>query len=290
MYLQEKTFEILENTNLNWSVNKKPLLSNCGLSTESFGLFRNDNNKWLGTVGKRYVPYQNAALVETIVKASEGISNTIVGGSFGQGKKVYLQISLEDKQIENDTVKRYITAINSHDGSTSIAFGSTNTVVVCTNTFYIAYKQLSKVRHTLKAEEKIEMARKELMRSINSDNELMENYERMTEHPVDKPIFSKIIDTLFKESMEKNRGEISTRKANQMNKFNNVLEQELASHGNTLWGLFNAVTYYTNHIKPRDKNKKDEYVMTGEGAKLNFSTYQDIMNFINSKEKKVFQM
>jgi hypothetical protein len=59
MTKQEKTFNLLEATGLNWSVNKAELFSAEGLQTESFGIFRNDNSQWLGTVGKKYVPMQN---------------------------------------------------------------------------------------------------------------------------------------------------------------------------------------------------------------------------------------
>ena len=57
--MHEKTFNLLEATGLNWTVNKLPLYSKDGLTTESFGIFRNDNNNWLGTVGKRYEEMQN---------------------------------------------------------------------------------------------------------------------------------------------------------------------------------------------------------------------------------------
>ena len=56
----EKTFEVLQNTELNWNVIKKPLFTEDGLTTESNGLFRSDNNKWLGTVGNQYEVYQNS--------------------------------------------------------------------------------------------------------------------------------------------------------------------------------------------------------------------------------------
>ena len=49
----EKTFNVLQDTGLNWSVEKKPLVSEDGLPTESYGIFRNDNNAWLGTAGER---------------------------------------------------------------------------------------------------------------------------------------------------------------------------------------------------------------------------------------------
>ena len=44
MDLQNQTFELLEQTTTNWTVNKLPLVTKNGLSTESYGMFRNDNN------------------------------------------------------------------------------------------------------------------------------------------------------------------------------------------------------------------------------------------------------
>jgi hypothetical protein len=40
--------------------------------------------------------------------------------------------------IGRSEVKRWLTCLNSHDGSTSVGFGSSNTVVVCQNTFFRA--------------------------------------------------------------------------------------------------------------------------------------------------------
>lgn len=283
----ERTFNILEETNLNWTVSKKPLITEVeGLTTNSFGLFREDTKKWLGTVGKQYAPYQNSSLVETIVKASHNINTDISGGSLSGGKKVYLQLQLEDEQIENDTVKRYITALNSHDGTTSIAFGSSNTVVVCQNSFYMAYKDLNKVRHTHTADAKIKIIREKLENAMLSDSLLMDNYKRMTEAPIEKSIVKTILSEIFSENFDNGlTKDISSKKRNQMKTFNTVIEKECASHGASLWGLFNAVTYYTNHIKPKNKNEKTEYIMTGAGAKLNFKTYENIINYMDSKQK-----
>lgn len=285
-----EVLELLERTNLNWSVNKEPLITVDGLKTESFGLFRNDNENWLGTVGNRYEVYQNASLAETMVKASQGIvdAENIVGGLLRGGKKVYLQIPLDDEQIETDTVKRYITALNSHDGSTSIGFGSSNTVVVCSNTFHRAHKELNKFRHTESAERQVEKAQEQLRMAILKDNSLMEDYKRMTDHKIDLSLFGDIVQKLFKVELNASSKDVSTRTKNKVTSFKNVIESELASHGETLWGLFNGVTYFTNHIETKGKNlsERKEHLISGGGYTKNLMTFNEIMAFIDNKSKK----
>ena len=156
----EKTFDVLESTGLNWSVEKKPLVSQDGLPTESYGIFRNDNNQWLGTAGERYTPYQNSQLVERMVELTDVAGIPITkGGELQGGKKIYLQAELEQERVGASNIKRFITAMNSHDGSTSIAFGIANKVIVCSNGFYRTLKEMkSKHRHTRNAEESISIS------------------------------------------------------------------------------------------------------------------------------------
>ena len=197
---EEKVFEILEQTGLNWTVNQVPLISKSenetlnGLSTGSSGIFRNDNGGWLGTVSERYTPYQNYQLAETIVLASNGIGLDVSrGGVLGNGKKVFLQTELTPEYIGKSGVKRFITALNSHNGTTSIGFGSSNTVVVCQNTFYKAYKEINKFRHTATASERIKLAMQDLRRAIELDEKLMKNFKIMSDTPVSDEIFANIL-------------------------------------------------------------------------------------------------
>ena len=128
--LGEKTFEILDATGLNWTVRKSALYGPNGEKTKSFGIFRNDTDNWLGTVRERYTPFQNHEMAETIVQASHGVDVPLTrGGELRGGGLIYLQAQLPDEFIGKSAVKRYITALNSHDGTTAIGFGSSSTVV-----------------------------------------------------------------------------------------------------------------------------------------------------------------
>ena len=72
--VNEQVFNLLEQTNTNWSVSQHPLFTAKGLPSESVGIYKNDvlgePCKWLGTKTDSYIPMQNADLAQTIVEAS----------------------------------------------------------------------------------------------------------------------------------------------------------------------------------------------------------------------------
>ena len=278
--LNERVFELLEKTNLNWTVDKKELVSVDGLKTDSFGIFRHDTNLHLGTVGERYEPYQNYELAETIVQAADGLEvNFNNGGFLKDGSKTFLQAELPSKTIGNSEVKRYITSLNSHDGSTSIGFGSSNTVVICQNTFYMAYKEINKFRHTITAQERVKAAMLDLRQAIGLDNKLMEKFQIMSSLPLKDTILSGVMKSCFKADLDTPTKDISTRKANQLTQVSKAIETEIKLEGNTLWGLFNGITRYTNHIASKPSNQL-EYLMSGTGYDTNLVAFDTIMDWI----------
>lgn len=273
-----KVFNVLCDTNTNWKTLKQPLFSGQGLPTETFGLFRSDNNQWLGSVGNRYEVMHNQELAEVMVHLQERFGGEIEGGTLGRidGQKIFYQMSLKDGIINEDKVKRYITCMNSHDGSSSIGFGSTNMVVSCSNTFHKAMKDLSKFRHTASASERLSFAVREFERALEEDNRLMHTYDRMTEVAINPTILSRVMQNVFNVDMNKKQDEVSPRKLNQVKDFEVALSKETNEKGNTLWGLFNAVTYYTNHMEK--KGGKDlNYLMNGGGYKKNLKAFNTIV-------------
>jgi phage/plasmid-like protein (TIGR03299 family) len=286
--LNQQTFELLDSTGLNWTVNKEELFSGDGKATESYGIFRNDTREWLGTVGSKYTPMQNYELAETILQATDGIGLvTNRGGSLANGAKIYLQAALPDEYIGKSSIKRNITALNSHDGSSSIGFGSSSTVVVCQNTFFMAYKELDKFKHTLNFRDRVDNAMQELRKALQLDQSLMDNFKRMADVKLNDSVTERIIRKLFAVEPMTAKSAVSTRKLNQVTAFANSLEKEINLEGETLWGLFNAVTRYTNHVaSPKDEDKKLDYLMNGGGYRLSNMGYAEIMAWMEKNVAK----
>jgi phage/plasmid-like protein (TIGR03299 family) len=290
-----KVLETLEQTGLNWTVKQLPLttttVNDAGesilLETPSAGIFRSDTNAWLGTTSKKYAPFQNYEMAETIVKASDGLGMDVTrGGELNGGKRVFLQTELKSEYIGKSDVKRYITALNSHNGTSSIGFGSSNTVVVCQNTFYKAYKDVNKFRHTPNAKERIEFAMQDLRKAIQLDEQLMQTFKIMSEQPIKEEVVSNVMKLCFDIDINRNRSDLKPRELKEEFLINQAISTEMQLEGATLWGLFNGVTRYTNHVA-NGKKDKEEYVMVGAGYNTNLTAYDTILAWVNQNTNEL---
>jgi hypothetical protein len=284
--MNQRIFDLLESTNLNWNVSKEPLISSIdNAQTNAYGVFKQTSRQFLGAVGERYSVMQNHQLAESLLLASDNIGVTFTrGGELNRGQRVYLQAQLPDEHIGKSDIKRYITALNSHDGSTAISFGSSNTVVICNNTFFRAYRAMSKFKHSINALERIKDLANDMNKAILSDTRLIDNFKLMDSTPLKDEWVQKVINKVFDVEHDALPNNLSTRKKNQIDSFVGALDTEIKLEGNTAWGLFNAVTRYTNHISaPKSDVAKTDYIMNGNGYKLSNMTYELLMEIIDDK-------
>ena len=281
---QMQISDLLSDTGTAWNVLDLPLVASLNhehgnelLGTTSRGLFRSDNHENLGVVGSRYSVLQNSVLAETMVDLHSQFGGKLNGGTLKEGAKVFYQLSLPDMNIgnyENNGIKRNVTALNSHDGTTSIGFGTTNVVVNCSNTFHMALKNVETFRHTASASERLQFAIKSFEEVMKTEQGIMDNFNAMNDRETNQDIVQKVILNMFGKEPSKNK----------VNAFASAYATEYNTKGkeNNAWVLFNAVTRYTNHIaKKNDLN----YVMQGEGYKKNKNAYDMIVKWIHEPTK-----
>lgn len=284
---------LLSDTGNAWSILDKPLYATHNdehggklLETNSRGLFRSDNEMNLGVVGSRYEVMQNDVLAETLVDLQSQFGGDLRGGNLQDGKKVYFQLSLAEANIgnyQNNGVKRYITCLNSHDGSSSIGFGSTNEVVICSNTFHTALSDISKFRHTASASDRLAQAIKGFESAMNGEAKVIENYHNMASAEITQDIVTKVINNLFNPKA-KDVAELSTRTKNNVQMFAKAYNIEKEQKGGeNLWTLFNAVTRYTNHMEKKEKDLN--HLMVGAGYKKNLVAYDTIVRWLQEPTK-----
>ena len=253
---------------LEYNVDKLPLLSEDGRRTNEYGLFNEDAH--LGTVKKNYTLIQNKEIINIVEQAVNLIDSpvdfsktkTLIANS---GGTAMLQLQLPDDVIESsrfsrgkDSIGRQLTIMNSFDGKSAIAFGTVNTVASCTNQFRYLYNHINtKFRHTKSLHQNIKNAAIIMTNIINTDLRLMKVFNQLNDIKIDSDIINNVlydslaIDRNYATEIEVKGKELSTRAENKIYDMRNSMQRELNSKGSSLWGLFNGVTYYYNHVEKK---------------------------------------
>jgi len=289
--LQPKVKEILNKTNLNWDVRKEALVSvDKGLITPMAGIYRDDDDRYLGITSKKYTIYQNAELVETIYTAAKEFKLEINdGGALHEGSRVYLQLALPDEFVGNSQIKRYITAVNSHNGLGSVGFGSTNDILNVTpngttnNKFFRMYGAMDKFRHSSNVHERVRSAAHQLFQSLMQDKKTVEAFQAMSSTKLEDELLKSIMMKCYSIDLDVNKDELTPRQANKADKVATIITDEVKKEGNTVWGLFNGILRCTQQSMPKTKVAND-YLMGGTGYNLNMKAFNTITKFLESKK------
>jgi hypothetical protein len=286
--LEEKTFDLLESTGLNWSVTKEPLVSAIdGKQSSSFGLFRKDNGTHLDTVTDRYKILQNHEVASALIEATAQVDLTATrGGQLSGGKHIYIQAELPSIFIgkSKSDLKRWLSGLNTHGGK-SAAFGSTNTVIVCQNTFHMAFKELSKFRHSESIQERVAEFVAGIRRALGFEQQQIETYKIMADTKIGDEIIARIMKSCFDVNMSAPTNDLSSRQKTKIESVVQSIDTEIKLEGPTVWGLFNGITRYTNHVAGQSKKIKTpeellSYVMVGEGYETNLTAYKTITEWL----------
>jgi tRNA(Leu) C34 or U34 (ribose-2'-O)-methylase TrmL len=201
------------------------------------------------------------------------------GGSLREGSRVFVQMELPTINIGRSGVNRFITVTNSHDGSLSVGFGTSNQVICCANTFAVANKDLSKIRHTSSMQQRIDEAVKSLRSILQFEDKQMLTFEEASKIQFNNKHIQDIVLAVFGKETTINKADVSTRTKNQMIQFSNDISKSVQEQGETLWALFNGVTRYTNHST---SNKDKDYgLMFGNEAAINQRAFDTMVKWIN---------
>lgn len=256
--------QFLDRTGLNWKVRTEGLQTSSGIIIpDKIGIVREDDSTILGIHSNGYVPYQNDQMMELLFKVSQQTGLDVhKGGSFGGGRKVYVQLKSNDLTLGTDRIEGYITGINSFDGSTSLSFGPSSKTISCQNTFFGVYKDLdSKVRHTKNMELKIDDICRQIEGVVQEETNVFGSIVKMSETRFDDVIKDRVIKSLF--NIERNVDikdvdSLSTVTQNKLSRFYIDLNGELKEKGDNIWGLFSGVTKYTTHSMGKGDNSENK--------------------------------
>jgi hypothetical protein len=281
--MKTKVNEILTKHGLDFRIEKAPMvcLNTKGEQVVSpyFGLINCKSNEVINTVKAGYTVSQNDEVVELVLRGMERFGNKLSvskAGSLNGGRKVALQLEIEGVgKVANDIIKRYVTVIDSNDGSTSLSIGIGDLTMSCTNQFAKFYKKGdAKFRHTATLEDKLKTIPYLIEVALEKSLRQIEIYNRFASTAVSKKLANELVRAVLGFDRTSPMDELSkksTRSINIMDKVYIHIEREMATKGQNVWGLHSGITSYTTHEMkhPNRENGLMESVLNGSAYKMN---------------------
>jgi hypothetical protein len=276
--VKNKVNEILVAHNLDFRIEKEMLLSSTGRPTPYYGLFNSKSGECLNSVKEGYTVSQNDEIVELVLEGMQGFGELSVSkaGALNGGRKVFIQLGIDGMSIVGDErIKRYVTIIDSNDGSTGLSVGIGELVMSCSNQFFKFYKSgQSKLRHTASLNQRIKELPYLIESALANSLKLTETYKQFQSTEVSKKLADEMVKHIlgFDRLMSiKTESELSTRSLNAMETLYNHIEKETNQKGMNMFGLFSGVTSWTTHEKsaPKRENGREESMMSGTNYRTN---------------------
>jgi phage/plasmid-like protein (TIGR03299 family) len=292
--LKTRVNEILTTNGLDFTVEKLPLVAprNRSVITDSgeiadevqlidspyFGLYNSKSGEIINTVKKGYTVSQNDEVVELVLRGMDGFGELSVqkAGSLHGGRRVFIQLAIDGLSVVgDDRVKRYVTIIDSNDGTTGLSVGIGDLTMSCSNQFYYFNKEgQSKIRHSKSLDQKIKEIPNLISMALEQSNRMQDKYRNFTTHSVSDNDAHGLVKTILGVSKLSSVGvlsDVSTKTTNAMDSLYDMIRIEMAQKGKNAWGLHSGVTRWTTHEKsaPRRDNGRIESSMGGSNYKTN---------------------
>ena len=294
--ISDKVTEILEENELNFTIEKIPmaLVGREEINTEYFGLLNTQSNEVINSVKKGYTVSQNDEIVLGAVMGMQDFKHEMSvsnAGSINGGRKVFIQLAINGVNVyNNDAIKRYITIIDSNDGSTGLSVGIGTLTMSCSNQFWYFYKTANmKFRHTLSLTEKIKILPFMIKNALNESLNLDERFKVLYRVNTNKAVINALVNELVGADRSMSITQIaalSTKKTNQMNSLYKHISKEMSTKGENFWGLHSGVTSWTTHEKqhPKRENGHIESLMLGTNQKTASKALTFLEDYIEKNE------
>ena len=253
-----------------------------------FGVVRQDNQNPLSIVQGRYRPLDNENLSFLDDLLGFGLQyETAMGLDSGRITVVTMKLPDDLRIIGDDIVKQYLFATNTFDGSMRFRIDKANTRVVCQNTHRMALREGSSIiqaKHTDSLELKLKKLPELFEEVKRQSTQYLQDCQLLACKTVsDEQIEAFLYDVLgygkefalVKSGQANLKESISTRARNQVEKISELaftgMGTDIPGVKGSLWGLYNAVSEYTDHeMTPKGKSLDKMLVSTyfGSGASL----------------------
>jgi hypothetical protein len=301
-----KVNQILTSNGLDFTIEKLPLVapktqtsvSPSGDLVEStqyinspyYALLNSKSGEIINSVKSGYTVSQNRDVVELVLKGMQPFGDQLQvtkGGSLNGGRRIYLQLAIEGNgKVGNDTIKRYVTIIDSNDGSTGLSVGIGDLTMSCQNQFFQFYKAgNSRMRHTASLTARIQEIPSLIETALSESIQTIKTYNRFAGVKISDRIKHQLVKHLIGVSKQDSVADLSnasTRVINSMEELYSMIAIETAQKGQNVWGLHSGVTRWTTHSKsaPRRENGRIESAMLSTNYRTNQESFKFALDLV----------
>jgi phage/plasmid-like protein (TIGR03299 family) len=261
--------EAMQKAGLDYKVSKRQLsicINGIWQLVESYGIFRDDNDVFLGAVGDKYTTIQNEKafdFVDSLLETSGAHYDT--AGALGNGERIFVSAtipySLAPNRAPTDKTNCFLMFTTSHDGTLSATAKLTTVRVVCQNTLNMAMQNSAfgtlKIRHTESGNDRLDKAKTIFQGVTQTVESLKEKFNLLAERKPNREEIHGIMDKLFGKDWKE-----STQKKNQIEKiaflFDNNDNGAFPEIKGSAYSLLQSVTNYVDHdrtIRRTDSTK-----------------------------------
>lgn len=218
-------------------------------SPDAFGIVRSDTGDFLGSVGARYTPIQNAQGLDVLDPVIGDAAAYETGGSIHGGKTVYLtaKTSADWAICEGDTFKTYLLVYMSHDGKHPVTIRFVQTRVVCWNTLSAAIGEcpaLVSVRHTRNAPDKLAEAHRILKLADKHQQAFRKALGKLAAEPMSERQGRNFLGKLFPDESDE---ESETKREKRSDRVFELFRSGTGNEGKTRYDMLNGVTEFVDH-------------------------------------------
>lgn len=242
-----------------------------------FAIRRTDNGAPLGIVGNYYQPCQNSdafAFFDGVFGADK--ARYECAGVLGEGERVWLLAKLpgDFRIVGDDVVGKYLLLTNNHDGSESVRARFTPIRVVCQNTLNAALRenngQQISVQHMGDVKAKLALAGKLLSAAGVYFKDSEETFRAFAKFKAGDTTRRDYFARAITNDVAATYDELATTTRKSVDKCEELHATgrgaDLKGVRGTLWGAYNALTEWVDHVKTQDDGLF--YMAAGRGARI----------------------
>jgi phage/plasmid-like protein (TIGR03299 family) len=291
LVLKEKLYDYqkaLKLAGADWSVSLRPIyLDEKGLNLcpDKVWVCRDDTNKYLATVGKKFRPIQNLdafKFFEPFLHERDCWVST-AGVLYG-GKKVFITAEIENfnaEIVEGDPVRNFLLLSNSHNDKMKLTVKFVRERVVCANTLEVALAEngvFKSVGHNSRSQLELQEIQTSIDICKRTFKDSTEEFRLLTKKSLKTEEFRSYLERVFQSELRdagKRRTTSEEIKLEDLRCTKRIIEfyeqepdLQIDKVRGTLYGAFNAISQYITHNKSSNPDSRYNSLWYGSDSLL----------------------